>query len=68
MSLPSQLRIKVKNLTFNNMPELVSPTVQKREAQKFFVLISFNGENFVTAKKSVDQTTNSIDFAQFSAE
>ena len=53
----------MKNLTFNHQPEIISPGIgQRHDLQKFFVLISFNGENFVTSKKATDMNTNSIDF------
>ena len=38
------------------------------EAEKYFVLISFNGENYVTAKKRVDVATNSIDYDQLTGQ
>ena len=55
--VPTELVIKVKKLYFTG------PIEQDGEENlKFFVLISFSGENFVTSRKNVDIATNSIDF------
>ena len=68
---PTELRIRVKTLQFTNKPQ-AADSINERihggaaEADKYFVLISFNGENFVTAKKKADIATNSINFEQLS--
>ena len=51
---PTEMRIQVRNLTFDT-----PYNAEDGEAPKYFVLISFDGSNFMTAKKSIDVPTNS---------
>ena len=70
-AIPTELHIKVKTLAFNRPSDHMKQGVneeEKHEPSKFFVLISFNGENFVTAKKVIDTATNSINFEQLSSQ